>query len=249
MSVVARQVAWEQRIFWRNRPAAFFTFALPLVLVVTVGLLSRGATVRGERYANWFIPGMLGLTIVVTAFGGLAITLTIRREHGILKRMRGTPLHPALYLGSLVASLLVVMLAETAIVLGVGVLLLSVHLPARLDELAAVIVLGAACFAALGMALAPHVPTAEGSSAVVNAVYLPLLLVSGVFFPVAALPSFVQALARALPLAPVVTALHVLLRDGRLGSSEAAGLLVTLIWGVAGAVLAARTFRWEPGAP
>jgi ABC-2 type transport system permease protein len=105
---------------------------------------------------------------------------------------------------------------------------------------------GAAAFSTLGIALAPLVPTAEGSSALVNAVYLPMLLLSGAFFPVTRLPGFLRWASEALPLTHLLDALRAVFRDGGVGSHELAGLLVTAAWAVGAAVFAARRFRWEP---
>ena len=97
-----RQVSAEQRVYWRNVPSAFFTFFLPILFLVFLGLFGRDRIVDGRPYAVFFVPGMLGMAVVMTTFAGLAITLVIRRERGMLKRVRGTPLPPLVYLGALV---------------------------------------------------------------------------------------------------------------------------------------------------
>jgi ABC-2 type transport system permease protein len=245
-ALAARQLAAEQRLYWRNRGAAFFTFLLPILFLLAFGALGRNADVQGEPYSHFFVPGMLAMAVVVTTFAGLAITLVIRREAAILKRIRGTPLSPALYLAAMVASLVVVLVAEIAVVLLLGRVAFGVPIPERLDELAAVIALGAACFAALGIATSAYVPTAEGSSALVNAIYLPVLFLSGAFFPVSKMPAALQGVANALPLTHLIDALHDLFRGGSVTRHGLAGLLVTVAWGVAGVLLAMRSFRWEP---
>ena len=238
------QLAAEQRVYWRNYPAAFFTFLLPILVLVFVGGLARSAKVDGEPYANFFVPGMLAMAVVVTTFGGLSITLVIRRESGVLKRVRGTPLPPALYLGALIASVVLVLAVEAAVVLAVGRLAFDVPAPARLWELLGLVVVGAVCFSAMGVALARFVPNAEGSSAIVNAVYLPMLFLSGAFFKVSKLPSLAQDVADALPLTHLLAAMRVAFRGG--GAIDRTGLLVVLLWGVLGVALAIRAFSWEP---
>src|SRR4051794_41433426 len=108
---------------------------------------------------------MLAMAVVVTTFGGLAITLVIRRESGVLKRVRGTPLPPALYLGAVIASVVLVLAVESAVVLAVGRLAFDVPAPARLGPLPFLGGLGAGCFSALRGALSRLLPHAEGSSA------------------------------------------------------------------------------------
>ncbi len=241
-----RQVRAEQRVYWRNGASAIFTFFLPIFFVVVLGLFGRNRKVDGEPYSSFFIPGMLGMAIVMTTFAGLAITLVIRRERGMLKRVRGTPLPPAVYLGALVASTAIVLALETIVVLALGDLAFDVPLPDHWYEVIALVVAGAASFAGLGIAVTRYVPSAEGSSAVVNAIYLPILFASGAFFPVDDLPAVVSVLADALPLTHLLDALRAVFIDGGVGRDELLGLIVVALWGCGGAVLALRTFRWEP---
>jgi ABC-2 type transport system permease protein len=244
-AVAARQVAVEQRVYWRNRGAAFFTFLLPVLTLVFVGGLARDATVDGQPYATFFVPGMLAMAVVVTAFAGLAITLVIRRESGVLKRVRGTPLPPAVYLGALIGSIVVVLALEVVVVLVLGRIAFDVPAPEHAALLVTLCLLGAAAFAPLGIALSRYVRSAEGSSATVNAVYLPMLFLSGAFFPLDRLPQAAQDVAKLLPLTQLLEAMRAAFTGGS-GVHDLAGLLGLCAWGVAGAVVAARTFTWEP---
>ena len=241
-----RQVRAEQLLYWRNRGAAFFTFLLPIIFLALLGVVGRGKEVDGRPYADYFVPGMLGVAVVMTTFAGLAITLTIRRERGILKRVRGTPLPPGEYLGAFVASTALVLALEGVVVLALGSVAFGVDLPSRWFELIGLIVLGALCFAGLGIAVTPRVPNAEGSSAVVNAIYLPVLVLSGAFYPVDGMPGALRWVSDALPLTHLLRAMEdVFVRDGVSGT-HAAGLGVVVAWGLVGALVARRTFRWEP---
>ena len=180
--MAARQLAWEQRLFWRNRQAAIFTFALPVGLLA-FGLLGRHSDVDGHPYPYFFVPGLIGTAIVFTTFAGIAITLIVRRDSGILKRVRGTPLPPATYLGALAGSMALVLALEALIIVAVGSSVLDLSAPDSPLELLALVVFGALSFAALAFAIVPLIPAAEGSSAVISSVYLPLLGLSGAFFP------------------------------------------------------------------
>jgi ABC-2 type transport system permease protein len=219
--------------------------------VLPVGLLAFGALGRhsdvdGVPYPDFFVPGLIGTAIVFTTFAGIAITLVIRRDTGILKRVRGTPLPPALYLSALAGSMALVLALETLIVIAVGSALLDVSRPDSPVELFALVVFGALAFAALAFAVVPFVPSAEGSSAVISAVYLPLLGLSGAFFPLDRLPDALHQLADLLPLSHLLTALRAAYAGGGLSGSDLAGLLVTLAWALAGALVAVRRFGWEP---
>ncbi len=242
-----RELGTNQRLFWRSREAAFFTFLLPIILLVLLGsVYGDGDDIEGVRASTYLLAGLLGYGVVSTAFASLAISLVIRRESGVLKRLRGTPLPTSVYLGALVASTLVVVALETVAQLLVGRFVLDADWPHAPASLALAIGLGSLSFAALGLALTGAIRSAEGSSAVVNAIYLPATFISGVFFSVEALPRLLEALAGLLPL----TYLLELIRDAFIagGGLEASpeALAVLLAWGAAGAAVAVRVFRWEP---
>ena len=159
----------QQRLFWRSRESAFFTFLLPILLLVLIGSVYGGETIEGVRASTYLVAGMLGFSVVATAFAGLAITLVIRRENGVLKRVRGTPMPPWLYLAAVIASTLLVVAIEVVAELLIGRYLLGAAWPASLGALAAALLVGVATFAALGLAVTGIVRGAEGSSAVINA--------------------------------------------------------------------------------
>ena len=246
MRRLLRQVRAEQRVYWRNIPTAFFTFFLPLLFLVFLGLFGKDKVVDGHPYAELFVPGMLGTAAVMTTFAGLAITLTIRRDRGMLKRVRGTPLPPATYLGGLVLSTSLVLALESVLVIVVGRFAFDVAMPDRWWELVGLVVLGAVSFAGLGIATTRIVPSAEGSSAVVNAIYVPVLVLSGAFFPVGGMPAPLRLISDALPLSHLLSAMRAEFTAGGLGQPQLLGLLVVVAWGVGGSFLALRSFQWEP---
>jgi ABC-2 type transport system permease protein len=238
----------QQRLFWRSRESAFFTFFLPILLLVLIGSVYRDETIEGVDAATYLVAGMLGFSVVATAFAGLAISLVIRRESGVLKRVRGTPMPPWLYLSAVFASTAVVIALEAVIEIVIGRYLLGARWPASVASLAITLLVGAAALAPLALAITGLIRGSEGSSAVINAVYLPMAFISGTFFSVSAMPRFLEALAELLPLTYLLRALRDLFTgaeglDGSLGS-----LAVLVVWGAVGVVLATRTFRWEPRA-
>ena len=114
----------EQRLFWRNREAAFFTFFLPIVFFLIFGSvygdskIREGTThVRGAAYLE---AGMIGYGVAATAFAGLAITLVIRRESAVLKRLRGTPLPVHVYVAAVLGSTLLVFALQTVTLFLIG---------------------------------------------------------------------------------------------------------------------------------
>jgi ABC-2 type transport system permease protein len=236
----------EQRLFWRNREAAFFTFFLPVIFFLVFGSIYGNDTIDGVRGAPFLEAGMIGYGVASTAFAGLAITMVIRRESGVLKRIRATPLPPSTYILSVLASTFITFLVEAVLLIVLGRLLFSVGLPSRPLSLLAALVLGAAAFAAMGLGLTGAVRSAEGSSAVVNFVYLPMAIISGTFFSPAKYPSFLRAIADVLPLTYFTKLTRdVMVRHHHIWS-ETGSIGVVALWGVIGLVAAVRGFRWQP---
>ncbi len=236
----------QQRLFWRSRESAFFTFFLPILLLVLIGWVYRDETIAGVDAATYLVAGMLGFSVVASAFAGLAISLVIRRESGVLKRVRGTPMPPGLYLAAVFASTAVVIALEAGIEIVIGGFVLGAGWPRSPVSLAISLAVGAVAFAALGLAITGLIRGSEGSSAVINAVYLPMAFISGTFFSVEAMPRFLEGLAEALPLTYLLRAVRDIFTGSETLATSVGSLGVLLVWAAVGVVLAARTFRWEP---
>jgi ABC-2 type transport system permease protein len=241
-----RELRNQQRLFWRSHESAFFTFLLPILFLVLLGSVYGDERIEGIRGATYLVAGLLGYGVVATAFAGLAITLVVRREAGVLKRVRGTPLPTSVYLAAAIASTLAVIALQVVAQVLVGRFLLDARWPASPASFVLALLLGAVTFAALGLAVTTVVRSAEGSSAVVNAIYLPLTFISGVFFSTETLPGFLQALAAVSPLTYLLELLRRVFVDGSGLSGAATDVAVLLAWGLAGAIVALRWFRWEP---
>jgi ABC-2 type transport system permease protein len=246
MRLFVHQLRGEQLLYWRSREAAFFTFLLPILFFVLLGSVYGGDRIEHVKGSRYLLAGMLGYGVVATAFAGLAISLVIDREAGVLKRLRATPLPPRTYIAALLASTLLVYALEATALIGLGRLLFGVALPHRVLSLALALLLGALAFAAMGLGLSALVRSAEGSSAVVNAVYLPMAFISGSFFSPHSFPRFLRAIADVLPLTYFIR----LLRDVTLRGHEIwdrpGAVAVVAAWGLAGVAGALRGFRWEP---
>lgn len=245
MSALLHQLRWEQRLFWRNREAAVFVFVFPPMLYLLLGALYDGE-IDGRPAADVLLAGLIAYGCANTAFGGLAITLVVRRENGLLKRLRATPLPAAAYLAAVVASTLVVFVAQLALTMTLGAALYDAGGPARWLDLALAVLLGVAAFAGLGFGAASLIRSAEGSSAVVNLVLLPMAFLSGSFGPTRDYPDVLRAIGDVLPLRYLVDLLEgAYLEDEALWSDPLA-LAVLAAWGAGGYALAARRFGWQP---
>jgi ABC-2 type transport system permease protein len=248
MRLFLREIRTEQLLFWRNREAAFFTFFLPILFFLIFGSIYGDSIITKEhiKAAPFLQAGMIGYGVASTAFAGLAITMVIRRESGVLKRIRATPLPPATYLLAVLVSTFVVFLIEAALIIIIGNLLFDIAFPERLGSLLGVLVIGAASFAAMGLGLTALVRSAEGASAVVNFVYLPMAIISGTFFTPKDYPEFLRVIAEVLPLTYFTALTRDVMVHGDHVWSHPGAVAVIGVWGAIGLAAAIRGFRWQP---
>jgi ABC-2 type transport system permease protein len=239
------QLRVEQLVYWRSREAAVFTFIFPLLLFVLLGSVYSGH-IYGVPASQALLAALLAYGCAMVAFAGLAITLTLRREQAILKRLRATPLSPVVYIGSVLSSTLLVFAAESVALFLLGRAVFGTPFPARVGSVALVVVLGAVCFAAMGVGLSGLIRSGEGSSAVVNLIVLPMSFLTGAFGPTHHYPRFLRAIGDVLPLKYLVDLSNAVYLHKHSFWSQGTAIGVLLAWGVAGVVVAAFKFRWEP---
>ena len=233
MTLILHQLRFERTLFRRNPSAAFFNFVLPLVLLLLV------ASVFADKHDELeiLIPGIAGMSVMATTFTALAFNMTFLREQGILKRIHGMPIRPRDYLGGVIGSAVINAFVQVVLVFAIGKIAYDVDLP---DEPGAVLVytvVGVAAFAALGVAFSHAIPNFDAAGAYTNAVFLPAIFISGVFYSSDELPTALEVIGQVLPLKHVI--------DGLAGDGFGAGLAVVVAWGALGAILAVRYFRWE----
>jgi ABC-2 type transport system permease protein len=239
------QLRAEQLVFWRSKEAALFIFLFPLLLFVLLGSVYSG-TIYGVPAPQALLAGMLGYGCANTAFAGLAIQLVLRRESGILKRLRGTPLPASTYITALLASTLIVFALQAVLLFVLGRVLHSTPFPSAFGSLVLAIVLGSAVFAAIGVAIASIIRSGEGSSAVVNFILLPAAFLTGSFGPTRHYPTFLRAIGDVLPLKYFIDLVNAIYLHGHAIWTKPTALDVLGSWGVAGLLVAVLKFRWEP---
>jgi ABC-2 type transport system permease protein len=233
-----QQFRFERKLFWRNPSAAFFNFLLPLLLLVLVATAFAG----DDDELDVLIPGVAGMGVLATTFTGIAFNLTMLRDEGVLKRVRGTPMPPGAYLAGFIGSAALNAFVQVALVVAIGNLVYGVAWPKEPLLLVLFTALGVVCFAALGVAFSHAIPSEDAAPAYINAVFLPVIFISGVFYSAESLPRALEVVAEALPLKHLIDGLSEAIVGG--GDAGAAAAVVGA-WALAGVVLAVRFFRWE----
>jgi ABC-2 type transport system permease protein len=248
--LVVHQFRFDQKVFWRNPAAVFFTALLPLIFLFMLATLFKDNEISGLgiKGATYYVPAIITLAVISATTVKLATNLPAEREAGQLKRVRGTPLPPATFVAgrvgnSLVISLIMVLLVSVIGAIVYGVDIPTETLPAMLIDLA----VGAFSFSCLGFALAALIPTAEAAPAVTNATVLPLYFLSGVFIPQSEIPDGVLNFADAFPIRHFFEAMFTAWDPHTTGAGfELGDLAIVAAWGLVGLVVAIRFFRWEP---
>jgi ABC-2 type transport system permease protein len=236
-----RQFRLERRLFWRNPSAAFFNFLLPLLLLAIFG----AAFSNNQHDLDVIVPGIAGMSVMSATFVALAYNVTFLRESGVLKRMRGTPLPGSVYLGGLAGNAIANTVTQVTIIVVAGKLFFHVPWPRDWGELVLFVAAGVVCFATLGVALAHAIPNFDSAPAYVNATFLPVILISGVFYDVKHVPQFLRSIADGLPLKHLIDGLSGAMVSGRGLSHNLSALAVIGVWALIGVALAVRGFSWD----
>lgn len=246
-----RQVRFTNKAFWRNPASAFFTFAFPLMFLVIFTTLFGNEErpfpgVGLVPQSTAYVPSMAAFAVIAACYSNIAIQVCFARDDGVLKRTRGTPMPGWAYLGGRVIHAVIVAFVLVAICAAFGALVYNAHLPSGIDlvQFVIAVLVGAAAFAALGLAVTSIVPNADAAPPIVNATILPILFLSDVFIPIGEDPAaWVDWVGKVFPVRHFVSSMQA----GFLGTAfEWSDVLVVAAWGAAGLLLAARFFSWEP---
>jgi ABC-2 type transport system permease protein len=241
--MVGAQAGLEVRTLVRNGEQLLLTLIIPVLLLVVFSSEALISVGPGRRI-GFVAPGILALAVMSTAFTSLAIGTGFERRYGVLKRLGATPLSRGGLIAAKAVTVLVVEAGQVVLIAVVSALLgwRPVVTPASVLLALLIIVVGSAAFSGLAMLMAGTL-RAEATLAAANLVYLILLGVGGVVFPLSKFPASVRPLLRALPSGAMSDGLRSVLRYG--SGLPARDLLVLVIWAIVGMGLAARLFRWE----
>lgn len=247
IGLVWHQIRYEQLTFWRNPQSAFFTFAFPVLVIAIFGGLfgdtKDTSFYYGGNALQYYVSTVAGMSVLGSCYSQLAIVLATRRQNGILKRVRATPLPASTYFVGLLAHCIMVSFIDVLLIVGVG-RCYGLSLPASSQwlQLAVSLVLGATAYCALGIAVASMIRNADAAPAVVQVILFPLLIVSGTYVPI---HGVIGSISGALPVKPLNDALLTAFTTG--GSTfrwHDYGTL--LMWGAVSSAVAVHRFRWDP---
>jgi len=242
MRALAAQVAAELRLTVRRGDAVLLNLAIPIGLLVFFSLVDVLPKPAGVKHAVDFLsPGILALAVMSTAMVSLGIATGFERQYGVLKRLAATPLGRPRLLTAKITSIAAIEVVQVALIVAVAFALgWSPGGPVGLAVPA--VLLATAAFAGLGLLMAGTLRS-EVTLAAANGLYLALLLLGGMVFPLSKLPSGLRDVAQALPAGALSDALHGSLSTG--AGVPGRAWVVLVVWATAAPLAAALTFRWE----
>lgn len=250
----------ELRQFFRTGDAVFFSFLLPVLFVFIFSTVFSGdiegpAGTEPVPFSQYFVAGMIAAGIMSTTFASLAISISIEQHNGALKRLASTPLPRTAYFAGKLALALVTSLAQTVVILAVGMAFYGMSLPsdpALWGLFAAVFVLGVSSASLLGIAYTALIRSATSGATVVQPPFLVLQFISGVFFVFSDVPRFLQLIASLFPLKWMVQGFRQVFLPDWVATDDYGGswqtewvLVVLAAWAIASFIIARYTFRWD----
>lgn len=250
--LILRQVRFENRWFWRNPPAAFFTFVFPLVFLVLFNVIFGNNTIiipgGVTNEATFYVPAIAALSVITACYTNIAMTISYTRDDGVLKRIKGTPLPVPAYVAARVLHAVLVGLLLVVIVVVFGYVFYEVTIPSNtMPAFIITVMVGSAAFAMLGVAITTFIPNAEAAPAIVNFTVLPLFFISDVFINLEDPPRWLDIVSNIFPVIHFSKAMQTAFNPFETGSGfEPLHLAVIAAWGVGGFIVAITRFSWEP---
>jgi ABC-2 type transport system permease protein len=250
LSLTFSQVRYVNKAYWRNPSLAFFTFAFPLMfLVIFTSLLGKFTIHVGSvsvRSSTYYVAAMAAFAVITACYNNIAIGMAFQRDSGVLKRVDGSPMPRASFMGARILHALMIAVLLTALTAAFGRAFYSAQVPGGMSlvRFLVMLVIGAMSFCALGLAMTAFVPNADAAGAIVNATILPLLFLSGIFIPLGNnTPTWIVWVARIFPVKHFAAGMLA----GFVGTPfDWTDVIVVAAWGLAGLLVATRYFSWEP---
>jgi ABC-2 type transport system permease protein len=216
------------------------THAQPVVV-----LRQQGISAVNNSYIDFLVPGIIAMSVMTSSVIGVSARIAGWREQRILKRLRATPLAPWEFVGANVLSQLIMVLAQVLILTGLATAVFGVQVVGSVWLAVGLACLGGLAFLTIGFAISGLANTPDAANAIANVVTMPMMFLSGVYFPVAAAPDWLKPLINLLPLTYLANGLRDVMLRGKSVSDITTDIMALLITAALGFAVAARTFRWE----
>lgn len=249
LRMVGRQIYYEQLNFWLNPLAALFTVGFSVVFLLLLGASAgntTSATLGGIKVIQYYVPGFISYGVMATCFNSLSVSLVARREMGLLKRLRLSPLPTWAMLAAIFANAVIISFVQVLLLVALGRFAYGVHLPHNVAALVVALVVGSASFTAVGVAMSTLVPNQEAAGPIVSIVFFVLLFLSGLWYPIDPHSSLAQV-AGWFPIRHMIVAVYAPF-DTRHGVSgwSWGDIAALAAWGAVGVLVAARRWSWAP---
>lgn len=200
---------------------------------------------RVLNYTDFVVPGMIALSVQQTGLFSVAAVFVILKQRGILRRLMATPMRVIDFLSAQIFTRLLVAALQTAILLAVGLYALHFHFYGNPLDLLLVAVAGSGIFIAIGFAISGYVKNEEAAAPLANLIALPMIFLSGIFFPRSVMPYWLQTITQYLPTSFVADALRSISAEGATLWAIRWNLLGIAAWLALSIFMANRLFRWE----
>jgi ABC-2 type transport system permease protein len=246
------QIVYTNKAFVRNPASAFFTLVFPLMFLVIFSVIFGSGKVRVGPgvivgVATFYVPSIAAFSVITACYTNIAISLSFARDTGALKRIRGSPLPVWAYLFARITHAVLIAVLLVAICAAFGAIFYGATLPTQtLPAFLLTLVVGAAAFCALGVAVTALIPNSDAAPAIVNASVLPLLFISNVFIPLQNPPAWLDFVSKIFPIRHFADSLVGSFFQLSGSGLQTSDLIVVGVWGLAAVVVAARFFDWEP---
>jgi ABC-2 type transport system permease protein len=247
LGLVIRETRYQQLLFWRNRFGAVFTIVFSSIFLVLLSATNTGhiGALHNIDYAQYYTPGFMAYGVMSACFSNLAISTVIRRETGLLKRLRLSPLPGWALIAAMIVNATLVSVTGAVLLLVIGIVGFGVSLASgSIVPVALAVVVGAVAFSALGLAVSTIVPNEDSAGPSISVVFFLLLFLSGLWFPLTP-GSTLAKISNFLPVRRLILATGQPFIGHGTSPWAWSDLLVIAVWGAVGAYLAARRFRWS----
>lgn len=201
--------------------------------------------VEDFSYVDFMVPGVLAIVIMFGGIMGYSDEVAVRREKGILRRVKVSPISLPTFLGAGMTIVVIVALIQAVILLILGVLVFSIKINGNYFYMAVVVIIGAMSFVALGFMISSLAKNSKSATLAANAVAMPMMFLSGIFFSVEWVPAAIGVIARMMPLYYFGEALREVMINGANLADVWVDLAVLIGFGLVCFVIAVRFFRWE----